>query len=137
MQMEKLQAEKGKGSQLKANQAALTLKCQVCLQQFICTVRGGGGRGTRRHAQQPRRNGRPASARSGPLERPSTPVRACARAPPPQRSGAAGPWPGQNGQLPVTAGQLRTPDAALPDSRSTHSRAAGTRRRRSAHGQAT
>lgn len=31
-------AAAGKGSQLKANQAALTLKCHVCLQLFICTT---------------------------------------------------------------------------------------------------
>ena len=42
--MEKAQKDANKGSQLKANQAALTLKCHVCLQLFICTVsaRGGG-----------------------------------------------------------------------------------------------
>eukprot|EP00878_Enallax_costatus_P001131 GHUV01001268.1.p1 GENE.GHUV01001268.1~~GHUV01001268.1.p1 ORF type:complete len:102 (+),score=15.99 GHUV01001268.1:121-426(+) len=33
--LEKL--EKPKGSQLKSNAAAMTLKCQVCLTQFICT----------------------------------------------------------------------------------------------------
>jgi hypothetical protein len=26
-----------KGSQLKSNQAAMTLKCHVCLTQFVCT----------------------------------------------------------------------------------------------------
>ncbi|KAI8465580.1 MAG: At2g23090 like protein [Monoraphidium minutum] len=36
--LDKLQAAAGKGSQLKTNQAALTLKCHVCLQQFICTT---------------------------------------------------------------------------------------------------
>jgi hypothetical protein len=40
--MEKAQKDANKGSQLKANAAALTLKCHVCLQLFICTVRGGG-----------------------------------------------------------------------------------------------
>jgi hypothetical protein len=36
--MEKMQANANKGSQLKANAAALSLKCHVCLQQFICTT---------------------------------------------------------------------------------------------------
>lgn len=38
-QLEKAQADAKKGSQLKANQAAMSIKCHVCLQQFICTVR--------------------------------------------------------------------------------------------------
>lgn len=30
-------AEKPKGSQIKANQSSLTMKCHVCLTQFVCT----------------------------------------------------------------------------------------------------
>jgi hypothetical protein len=31
------------GSQIKSNQAALSMKCAVCLTQFLCTVRKVAG----------------------------------------------------------------------------------------------